>query len=59
MISLPQAGDTSCDLMDGLTYRPDPANPTGHGFLEPSRPMSFDEYQSLLGQSQPYWSGVG
>ena len=46
------------DLPDGLTYRPDPANPTGHGFLEPSRSMSLSDYQQLLEVTRPGWSRV-
>ncbi|HEU5159763.1 MAG TPA: DUF6531 domain-containing protein [Streptosporangiaceae bacterium] len=42
-------------LPDGLTYRPDPANPSGHGFIEPSRSMSIEEYQGLLGSTQGSW----
>ena len=49
----------SCDLPDGLKYRPDPDNPTGHGFLEPSLPMPIEEYQDLLAQTQPIWDRVG
>lgn len=48
----------SNDLPDGLTYRPDPANPAGHGFVEPSRPMTYDEYQSLIHSTQGQWSPV-
>ena len=46
------------DLPDGLTYRPDPANPTGHGYLEPSRSMSLSDYQQLLEVTRPGWSRV-
>jgi hypothetical protein len=46
---------SSC-LPDGLQYRPDPANPTGHGFIEPSREMNFEEYQKLIEQTRPFWS---
>jgi hypothetical protein len=38
-----------------LKYRPDPANPTGHGFIEPARPMTFDEYQEALAATQDRW----
>ncbi|HEX9679788.1 MAG TPA: RHS repeat-associated core domain-containing protein, partial [Candidatus Saccharimonadales bacterium] len=47
--------ESSC-LSDGLQYRPDPNNPTGHGFIEPSREMSSEEYQKLLGETRPLWS---
>jgi hypothetical protein len=43
------------DLGPDLQYRPDPSNPTGHGFVEPARPMSFDEYQHALAEMQPLW----
>jgi len=42
-------------LPEGLTYRPDPHNPAGHGFIEPSRPMTVDKYQSLLASTQGSW----
>jgi RHS repeat-associated protein len=46
------------DLPDGLSYRPDPANPTGHGLLEPSRSMALSDYQQLLEVTRPGWSRV-
>jgi RHS repeat-associated protein len=45
----------TCSLPEGLTYRPDPSNPTGHGFVEPSRPMTFNEYEQLLESTQTLW----
>ena len=46
----------SCNsLPDGLQYRPDPANPSGHGFIEPSRPMAFDQYQKLIESWRGNW----
>ncbi|MGW4947749.1 DNRLRE domain-containing protein [Actinoplanes sp. NPDC004185] len=42
-------------LPDGLSYRSDPANPSGHGFIEPSRPMPFEQYQSLIGGTRGLW----
>ncbi|MBI1835616.1 MAG: hypothetical protein HYR92_07720, partial [Burkholderiales bacterium] len=45
---------TEC-LPDGLQYRPDPKNPSGHGFIEPSRPMSFQEYQRLIQETLDRW----
>jgi RHS repeat-associated protein len=44
-----------CDLPEGLTYRPDPHNPTGHGFIEPSRAMNYSEYEQLLESTQNLW----
>jgi len=43
------------NLPDGLQFRPDPNNPTGHGFLEPSRPMNVDEYQHALARTRSLW----
>src|SRR5207248_2974821 len=34
------------ELGEDLTYRPDPANPSGHGFIEPAREMPFTAYQA-------------
>ena len=50
---------SSCDLPQGLTYRPDPDNPTGHGFIEPSRPMTLGEFETLLEQTQSAWIRIG
>jgi hypothetical protein len=38
----------------GLRYAPDPKKPT-HGFIEPSRPMSIEEYQRLLAETAANW----
>lgn len=38
-----------------LTYRPDPAHPTRHGFIEPSRSMPLDEYQAALAATRAGW----
>jgi len=43
------------DLGPGLIYRPDPANPAGHGFLEPAMPMSLAEFQEALAKTQDAW----
>jgi RHS repeat-associated protein len=40
-----------------LQYSPDPTNP-GHGFVEPSREMPFDEYQGHLHGTAGSWSEV-
>jgi hypothetical protein len=47
----------SADLGSDLTYRPDPRN-AGHGFIEPARPMTLDEYQRALQQTQSLWQKV-
>jgi hypothetical protein len=43
------------DLPHGLVYRADPANPEEHGFVEPARRMSFEEYQRLLHSTRVLW----
>ena len=42
-----------------LRYRPDPDNPEGHGYIEPSYPMSFEEYQRAIHTTQRLWTLVG
>ena len=46
------------ELPEGLAYRPDPANPEGHGFIEPSRRMRFEEYLTLVQASRALWRRV-
>lgn len=41
-------------LGNDLSYRPDPEDPT-HGFVEPARPMLFNEYQGYLFESARSW----
>jgi hypothetical protein len=43
------------DLGPNLSYRPDPDDPSRHGFIEPSRPMSLQEYQDALGLTRRRW----
>jgi hypothetical protein len=45
-------------LGSDLTYRPDPANPTGHGFVEPAKSMSIDDYQGALAATRTRWELV-
>jgi hypothetical protein len=61
----PEFGGTAKDLIwvletdnlpSGLSYRPDPANPEGHGFVEPSSPMSFEDYQGALRGTRALWT---
>jgi hypothetical protein len=52
----PVFGIDTENLGQDLAYRPDPANPGGHGFIEPSRPMSQDDYQTALHGTRPLWS---
>lgn len=43
------------NLPSGLSYRPDPLDPEGHGFIEPEGPMHLDDYKALLSQSRDLW----
>jgi hypothetical protein len=42
----------------GLHYRPDPENPVRHGFVEPSREMSLEEYQGAIRSTAASWRRV-
>ncbi|WP_295699339.1 hypothetical protein [Lapillicoccus sp.] len=44
------------DLPSRITYRPGGAD--GHGYLEPSRPMTFEEYQRLVQSTRGAWIKV-
>src|SRR5207249_1503991 len=37
-----------------LVYRPDPTNPA-HGFIEPARPMTLDEFQIAVAGTASLW----
>lgn len=43
------------ELHEALAYRPDPENPEGHGFVEPSRWMPFAEYERAVHETRPLW----
>jgi hypothetical protein len=43
------------DLGESLTYRPDPDDPETHGFVEPLRPMSLEEYRLALAETRDQW----
>jgi hypothetical protein len=43
------------DLPTDLQFRPDPANPVKHGFVEPRRMMPIGEYEALLGETRMDW----
>ena len=45
------------ELGPDLIYRPDPAQ-AGHGFVEPARSMTLNEYQDALAQTQGRWKKV-
>jgi hypothetical protein len=42
------------DLGPDLQFRPDPDN-TGHGFIEPARPMALAEYEQALAVTREKW----
>ena len=44
-----------CDLPSGLSYRADPLNPAGHGFIEPSATMGYEPYEGLLEGTAGLW----
>ncbi len=46
------------DLGPTLLFRRDPENPVRHGFIEPSRPMSFEEYQAAIQARSAMWERV-
>jgi hypothetical protein len=42
-------------LGSDLTFRADPRHPATHGFIEPARTMSLDEYEAALEATRPHW----
>lgn len=38
-----------------LSYRPDPADPDGQGFVEPAFPMPFEQYQRCFEATAASW----
>jgi hypothetical protein len=46
------------DLPGELDYRIDPHNPTRHVFIEPTREMTFEEYQQALHTTRSLWRPV-
>ncbi|WP_295695616.1 putative T7SS-secreted protein [Lapillicoccus sp.] len=44
-------------LPEGLIFHPDP-HKVGHGFVEPTRPMSYDDMQRLIHSTQFSWRKV-
>ncbi len=63
----PKFGGTSKDLLweldtdalpAELVYRPDPDAPDQHGFIEPSYPMPFEQYQRALRGTRNLWKRV-
>ena len=43
------------ELPDELAYRPDPDGPDRHGFIEPARRMSFEEYERAIRGTRRLW----
>jgi RHS repeat-associated protein len=43
------------DLGPNLSYRPDPARLFDHGFIEPGKAMTVEQYQQYLMETQPFW----
>jgi hypothetical protein len=43
------------DFGPHLTYRADPLNPTGHGFVEPARQMPADSYERAVLETRASW----
>ncbi len=48
----------SDQLGRSLTYRPDPANPEAHGFIEPAVQMTLDAYRQALEATRVAWRRV-
>ena len=46
------------ELPEELAYRSDPENPEGHGFVEPARRMSFEEYERAVHETRGLWRPV-
>jgi hypothetical protein len=46
------------DLPPELRYRPDPKNPTRHGFIEPSKPMPFEDFERAIHETRELWTLV-
>jgi hypothetical protein len=55
---LPIFGLETDRLGELLAYRPDPVAPNRHGFVEPSKRMSFDDYQAALAATRCDWREV-
>jgi hypothetical protein len=45
-------------LGQSLRYRPDPQRPNEHGFIEPSKPMTLDEFQKALADTVRSWKST-
>ena len=49
---------SSEELGRDLSYRVDPSDPEGHGYVEPEREMGFNEYQGALTATREIWREV-
>ena len=47
------------ELPDELAYRPDPANPEEHGFIEPAHRVIFEEYRRAIHGTRTLWRRCG
>lgn len=45
-------------LRPALLFRPDPDQPDEHGFVEPARRMTFEDYQRALWSTRRRWRKV-
>ena len=45
----------TADLGEDLVYREDPLQPGLHGFVEPSRRMTLEDYERALGATRDAW----
>jgi hypothetical protein len=43
-------------VSEQLNLRPDPANPTRHGFVEPATTMLLDEYADAVSATRDLWT---
>jgi hypothetical protein len=43
-------------LPEELRYRSDPDSPHDHGFIEPSRRMTFEDYQRAIHDTRGLWT---
>jgi len=46
------------DLGPDLNFRRDPDNPEAHGFVEPIRPRTFDDYQRAVWNTRERWRPI-
>jgi hypothetical protein len=56
--TLPVFALDSNALGEKLTYRPDPAKPTKHGFVEPAIAMLLTAYSAALAETAAAWKVV-